>query len=122
MSWLLRATALTGLAWALAVAASLRIAVTAPDHAPLALFVASALVSGNLALSLGLLVGARNPAGNRTAASAAIAYLLCRIATDLYGVLRLSERELALLSLADLVLALTMATLIIEALPRALRP
>ncbi len=122
MRWFLRATALTGIAWALALAASLSRAMPSPEHAPLLVLVGGALLSANLAVALALLVGARNPRANRAAVYAAIFYLLCRMATDLYGVLRVPDPTYALLSLADLLLTVTMATLIIEGLPGALRP
>ena len=121
MSLLLRLTALLVLVWAVILLA-LKGHVVAPEElSPQVRAFANALVVANAALAYMFWYGARDPAANRCAVYGAIIFLALRLADDLYELLVLLPARGAAISLADLVVTLTLLVGILEALPRMVK-
>ena len=121
MSLLLRLTALLVLVWAVILLALKGHVVAQEDLSPQARAFANGLVVANAALAYMFWYGARDPAANRCAVYGAIIFLALRLADDLYELLVLLPARGAAISLADLVVTLTLLVGILEALPRTVK-
>jgi hypothetical protein len=121
MSLLLRLTALLMLAWAVFLFALKGLVVAQDGLSPQVRALANGLAVANAALAYVFWYGARDPAANRGAVYGAIILLALKLANDLYELLVLLPSRGATISLADLVVTLTLLVGIIEALPRTVK-
>lgn len=121
MSLLLRLTALLVSAWAVILLVLKGHVVAQEELSPLVRALANGLAVANAALAYMFWHGARDPAANRCAVYGAIVFLALRLADDLYQLLVLLPARGAEISLADLVVTLTLLVGILEALPRMVK-
>jgi hypothetical protein len=121
VSLLLRVAALLLLAWAVILLALKGHVVAQEELSPHVYAFANNLAVANAALAFMFWYGARDPAANRCAVYGAIVFLALRLAADLYGLLVLLPAHGAAISLADLVVTLTLLVGILEALPRTVK-
>jgi hypothetical protein len=121
VSLLLRLTALLVLAWAVILLALKGHVVAQEELSPQVRAFANGLAVANAALACMFWYGARDPAANRGAVYGAVIFLALRLADDLYELLVLLPARGAAISLADLVVTLTLLVGILEALPRMVK-
>ena len=121
MRLLLRLTALLVLAWAVFLLALKGHVLGREELSPQVRALANGLAIANAALAYVFWHGARDPAANRGAVYGAIILLALKLANDLYELLVLLPVPGAVISLADLVVALALLVGILEALPRTVK-
>lgn len=121
MRWLLRATAITMLLWAVGLFFGLGHAIPAEQLNPTTVALANGLAAASVSFAFAFWAASSETPPNRTVIFTAILILVLKTAADLYELLVLLKGGAAMVSLADLVLSVGLCVGIIEALPSALR-
>ena len=118
VSALLRLAAAVSLGWAVLLIGFKHQLLVADHWHPLMRSLANGLGVAYLALGYSFWYAARNPSEHRGTIYAALILMAFKMVNDVYEVLALLPGELALISLADLVLSTGLLVGLLEALPR----